>query len=45
MSKRKNINTNIRNISKNFTPSNKIEENIKLEIAKEQRKNKTKKNK
>ena len=32
MSKRKNINTGIRNISKNFTPANKIEENIKLEI-------------
>lgn len=36
MSKKNNINNGIRNISKNFTPANKIEENIKVEIAKEQ---------
>ena len=30
--KKKNINTNIRNISKNFTPAKNIEDNIKLEI-------------
>ena len=38
--KKKNINTNIRNISKNFTPAKNIEDNIKLEIAKEQNINK-----
>jgi hypothetical protein len=43
MSKRNNVNNGIRNISKNFTPANKIEENVKMEIAKEQnmKKNKT----
>ena len=42
MSKKNNINNGIRNISKNFTPANKIEENIKVEIAKEQNIKRTK---